>query len=341
MKKILLTCLMLVCCLFSFTSCDNLSGEYWKDTQVSLTEVFESDNYKAVQQIDFSNNLDTIIASNYGGAYSELTSVLVPLFDSSISYAYNHYNDLLMNPEHNNDNFKKAIKVVNGNTQTFSAQLKNFVQKKNVYESHITFTNEAMANSDIELTRLLLFKREFITLIESAYNLSESLFNARRAGYYDFSDYSDESVELIDKDADCSLAINMSNLEITKCAINVVKTYNAKSEASNYENYTNAANNFYTNVVKAFNEKQLTTVENVKEEMVKWQSVNSMFSQECTKFVNILQNINVNLLTECNNSAKLYAESTQNADDEIYINYYLNFYNNINTLSTYCLNLFN
>ena len=50
-------------------------------------------------------------------------------------------------------------------------RLKKFTEKKIEYESYITFTDVEKSKSDIETGRLILFKREYLTLIENAYKL--------------------------------------------------------------------------------------------------------------------------------------------------------------------------
>ena len=326
--------------MFGLAGCDGLGEKYWLDTQAVASEVFGGEEFNAIYNIDFSDNLDTISAQTYGTDYAELKNVLAPLFTFSVSYAYNHYNDLLITPKNNNDELKKQISAVNNNLQAFSNALKDFAEKKTHYESYIDFTDEASAKSDSEQARLLLFKREYISVIEKAYNLSESVFNARKVGYYNFSDYSDQSVELADINADCSLALNLSNLEITKCAIKIVRAYNAKEVASNYMNYTQQASSYYNGVVLLFEQKLLTPGENAQQNLAKWQDVNEMFKKEITRFTQNLSKINLELLTECNNDVNLYVNQTKKAQDAVYVEYYLNFYNNIEILHQYSLNIF-
>ena len=340
MKKIFASLLMIICCMFGLVGCGDLQGTYWKATQEVAGEIFTSNNFVQTLNVDFNSNLDTIIASNYGGDYAELTNVLAPLFESAIYYAYNYYNDLLITPKNSNNSFKNQIKAVNSNLQSFKCQVENFNSKKQIYESYIDFSDEQTANSEIEKARLLLFKREYISLIESAYNLSESLYTARRIGYYDFSNYQDPNIELADVNAECSLVINLTNLEITNCAIQIVKKYNAKEFASNYKNYSDAAKNFYLDVVQQFNSKTLTPAQNIKEKLQDWKNVNGLFNQELSKFYGILNGIDFEKLTASGNNPALYAQLTNNEIDEQYAKYYLNFYKHISTMKTYCLNIF-
>lgn len=338
MKKVLLTIMMCVCCLFCFTACDNLSKEYWLDTQAKAQEIFTSEVFINVNDAVFCSNLNMVM--DLSADYAELKEVFAPLFTSSISYAYNQYNDLLISPKNNDDKFKNEIKKVNKNLINFEEALNDFSEKKAEYESYITFTSLEKAQQQIELGRLILFKREYLTIIESAFDLSESLFEARRVGYYDFSDYTDEDVELAEVNADCSLAVNSTNLQIASLAIEVARAYNAKEVASSYENYWSVSNNFYETVVAQHKAGALTPAENAKDALAVWQEVYNMFLAEKENFLSVMNKINLKELIKCDNNAQSYAQSTQNSEDVSNVNYFLNFYKKIETLKTYTLNIF-
>ena len=156
-----------------------------------------------------------------------------------------------------------------------------------------------------------------------------------------FPSNADTNLEIADINAECSLAINLTNLEITNCAIRIVRAYNAKEMASNYKNYTDLANQFYVDVVQKLNTNVLTPNQNAKEKLLAWKNVNELFNSECNKFYNVLEKINLGILTESQNNAKKYAELTTNEIDEVYANFFLSFYGNLSTMKTYCLNIFN
>lgn len=337
MKKIILTLLVCLCAMFSFAGCDNLGENYWLNTQAKMQEVFGGENFSAALNPTYSDNLVFIMGLSEN--YEEITTVFEPLFTSSISYAHSRYNDLLITPKNNNSNFKSKIKDVNKNLESFEKSLNEFAQKKAEFESYVTSSSLETANSNVQLDRLLLFKRDYISLIESAYNLSQSIFDARRVGYYDFSDYKGEE-ELVDVNSDCMLAVGASNLEINATTIKIVRAYNAKEVASEYEEYHTTTKNFYTNVVKKFDESQLTIKADAKQNLAVWKDVYEMFKQEKEHFLTILNKIDVGLLVQCGNNAQAYAQQTGNALDEVYATTFLNFYQKVEILKNYTLNIF-
>lgn len=339
MKKIILSILIMVCVLFTATGCDGLGDKYWEATSISAGELFATENFNKTLNIDFNSNINSISASSYGESYAELTMVFEPMFESAISYAYVYYADLMIVPKNETGAFKDEIKKINEKLVNFEEDLAEFLQKKQEYESYITFTDETKATSDIENARLLLFKRDYITIIESALELSENFFNARRYGYYDFLDYSNPDVELIDVNADAALAVNASNLEITRTAIKILRAYNAKEMASEYSNYWASAQSYYNNLVKSFANGSLTVVPNAKEQLNVWRGVYDLFVLETEQFNNVLENIDLDLLSKCNNSNE-YAEETGNPEDAIYADYFINFYKNLSVLEKYTRYLF-
>ena len=339
MKKIVLILTMVLTCTFCFTACDGLGKQYWSDMSVNAEDVFTGENFDAIYNIDYSTNLDYIISQPYGQSYAELKYVLSPLFESAIYYAYNHYKDFTIEPRNQSGEFKNKIKDVNNALEKFESELKIFNEKKVEYERFITFVSMEEATSGLELSRLLLFKRDFITAIESAYNLSEKVFEARRVGYYDFSDYSSDEA-LVDESADCSLAVNISNLSITKCAIQITRAYNAKEMAAEYQNYWTQSQDFYSYIVKPYENGSKTNVADVKSQLYTWQGVYNLFKEECELFQEVLSNIDVHLLSKCGNDTQVYAERTGNEQDKAFAEYYLNFYKNVATLKDYTNKLF-
>lgn len=339
MKKIILALVMIISCVFCFTACDGLGDKYWENTSSLADEVFVSADFNSVYNIDFNNNLDTIMTQSYGTSYLELTNVLSPLFESAVYYSYNHYKDLLIVPQNQSGDFKSQIKAVNKNINNFKEALATFNQKKAEYEVFITFTNEQEATSNLEQARLLKFKREYITVIESAYDLSKSVFEARRLGYYDFSNYGAEGA-LIDKNADCSLAVNASSLKITESAILITRAYNAKEMATEYQNYWTEAKNFHNNIVKQFENGNLTISADVKEKLATWKGVYNMFADESETLKNAISKLDLKKLSGVGNNAEAYGALTGDNTDAIYANYFLNFYKNVSILKQYTINIF-
>ena len=89
--------------------------------------------------------------------------------------------------------------------------------------------------------------------------------------------YNNEEIELLEVEADCSLAVNVSNLEIVSCAIKIAREYNAKKTASNYENYWKASQEFYNNVVLKLKNNEIVPKADAKEALKTWQQVYGMF----------------------------------------------------------------
>lgn len=339
MKKIIFTLILCMCCLFSFTACDNLGKEHWLDMQKVAEEVFASEEFKNVYGSNFGGNLDVVMEVNE--SYAEIKNVLAPLFVSAVSYAYNQYNDFLITPLNNNSKFKNEMKKVNKNLTKFKDALKDFNEQKTTYLSYITFTDVDTSNKDIELGRLLLFKRDYLTIIESAYNLSESIINARRAGYYDFSNYDGEQLDELEISANCNLAVGTTNLEIVSCAIKIARAYNAKEVASQYANYWTVAQDFYNNVVAKSKSQELVPAENAQAALLNWKTVYNMFKDEKQELESVLKKINLKLLVECNNDSISYANATNNSMDENYVTFFVNFYQNVTILKDYTLKIFN
>lgn len=339
MKKIIASIFVLLASVFCFSACDGLGEKYWELVSTNSATVFESENFDSVYNISFNQKLSYIMEQGYGEDYKEIKTVLSPMFESAIYYAYKHYNDFLIVPLNESGEFKNQIKDVYKKIDQFSSALQVFVTKKADYESNISFTSEQWATSDLNKSMLLKFKREYITIIESAYNLSESIFEARRLGYYDFSDYSSQE-ELSDASADCSLAVNASNLQITKTAIKITRAYNAKEIANKYENYWSLSQNFYKSVVKPFEEDLLTASANIKENLAAWLNAYEMFKAECETLDEVIEKIDLKKLTNSVN-AEDYATKTGNEIDRVYAEYFLNFYQKVALLNEYTVSIFN
>ncbi len=340
MKKTIISLLLIVCSMFVFTACGNELGEkYWEATATSAGEVFGSDDFDAVYNITFSNNLQTIIDNDYGSDYAELTNVFKPLFVSAIAHGYYHYADFSMSPKNDSKGFAKAIKTVRKELEEFKNALKVFNEKKIDYESNITFTSSEDANTDLELSRLLFFKREYITIIERAYEFSKSVFEARRIGYYDLV-VGEEELTYSEKNLAAAFVVSASNLQIVNSAIKIVRSYNAKNTASEYQNYWNSANGYHNNVVIPYEGGSLSVAQNANQNFKTWLGVYELFLNDTEEFVRAIKEINVDLLKKKNNNPEEYAAETGREEDKIYADYFLNFYKKIAILQQYTLNIF-
>lgn len=339
MKKIALTLLLVISCMFGISGCQALGKNYWEDTAKKAEVIFTSENFERVYDIKFNASLKTLFGLSYGSSYKELVDVFDPMFDSAIYYAYVHYNDFLIVPQNNTNSLKASIKRVHTKLENLSNALDEFLQAKSDYEKFIDFTSSQEALSDLEQARLLKFKRNYITIIESAIALSEEIFNARRIGYYDFSDYTAEE-ELVDENSDCSLAVNACNIKITKIAIKILRAYNAKEMAFEYKNYWTAAKDFYNKLVKGFEDGMLNVANSVKSKLYLWKNAYDLFASEEQTLLETIKKIDLQELTRAGNNADTYATKTGNEIDKYYAKYYLSFHERINTLKGYTEDLF-
>ena len=339
MKKILSSILIFVCFAMLFSGCSNELGEkYWIEIANITQEVMLGEDFEKVYNIEYSSNLNEIIDAEYGSDYAELKNVFDPLFASAISFAYNHFNDLMIASNINND-FKKSVYNLKDELNKFTDELKVFNQQKAKYEENITFKDEAKATSDIEKSRLLKFKRDYITLIEKAIELSQSVFEARRIGCYDFADYSQDG-ELANANVDVSLAINATNIKIVDITINVVRAHNAKNIASSYSKFTNCANSYYKNFVVKYETNNLSLADDIKQKLNIWQGAYDLFNSDAELFNQILSKLDVNKLNDCDYNAEQYAQSTNNKQDKQNAEYYNNFYVKLYYMMEYSLILF-
>lgn len=339
MKKIITSVLLLVCCVFCFTACGSVLGEeYWLETSTVLTEYFETENYKKVSNITFNSNITALMGESYGVEYAELTNLYAPLFNAGIFCAEKFANVLTVTPVNKGGNFQNKIEQAYQNLQNFKTQVNEFLSAKAVYEARIDFTDEQNATSAIEKSRLVKFKIEYIDLIESAYTLSNSLYDAYTIGYYNFSDF--KNIEEADFSADeieinRRLALNGSNLKLVDSAIRVLKIYNAKEIYNDYNNYWQISKRFFEEVVKYAYENTLDSSSSLLAKFATWKGVYDEFVQDTNAFANVVSTLQLDLLKKHNNDTYEYAKATGNPQDESNANFFLNYYKNVNLLFDY------
>ena len=340
MKKIIASILLMFCCVLLISGCNKLEEKYWETTADAAQELFDGENYKQIVG-NYNSNLTLIMNAAYGESYNELTLVLDPLFKSTIYYAEHHFGDFRVIPKNDNSAFKKEIKKLNNSIAEFKESVDEYVQLKSEYLSHITSSSEEFANNTVELGRVLIFKRQYISLIEKAQELSTNLYNARKVGYYDFSDYANIDVVLEDPASDVSLAIATTSLKINECALKIVRAYNVREMASEYQEYWQASQNFYNNTILKFRENQTTLSENTKQKMHDWMGAYQLFCNDVKIFNDVIDKLNLKLLSNKEYDSEEYAKETQNAKDELHVEYYLEFHEKIEKLAQYANNLFN
>ena len=341
MKKILTSILLLVCFMFCLTACSKpLNEKYWLDTSASLTTYFSSESYKSIKNIVFNININTIMGEDYGNEFLELKNVYSKLFNSSSFTAEKYATVLTVTPLNANDTFKNKIIDVNNKLEELKNSLQIFINKKADFEARIDFTDEESVKSSIEKSRLVKFKMDYLNVIESAYKLSNSLYNAYTTGYYTFSDFNNISATNFTADQiniNRELAINGSNLELVKSAINVLKMYNAKEIYYDYNNYWQVSQKFFTDVVEyVYNpNNQLPSHPSLLPKFVVWQGVYDEFLLDSQRFENIVKNLQLDKLQKCNNDTFAYSIQTGNPLDQSNANFFLNYYKNVNILYEY------
>lgn len=325
--------------MFCFTACGETMGEnYWLDTSASLTQYFASQEYKAISDISFSSNINTIIATDYGEEFAELENVYAKLFTASIFTAEKFASVLLVTPLNSDNGFRASISNINDKLQDFQQAINDFARAKKVYEARIDFTDQESVVSALEKSRLVKFKLDYLKLINSAYDLSNSLYKAYQLGYYNFSDYANIEASKFSQEeieANRKLALNGSNLLLVNSAIKVLNIYNTKEVYYNYNNYWQTSQKFFTDVVvKAYNTNQSNNT-NILEKFVTWKGVYDLFVQDTQKFNNIVSDLKIDILKKCNNNTLEYARQTGNPLDQTNANFFLNYYKNIEVLYTY------
>ena len=340
MKKIITSLMLLVCFAFCFTACDNspLGEQYWLETSTALTQYFATEDYRKVSNIAFNANIQTISGEAYGAEFAELDDLYAKLFNASIFTSEKFATVLTVTPVNTQGDFKSKINTAYNNLQNFKSAVTKFLDAKAVYEARIDFTDEESVTSAIEKSRLVKFKLEYLNVIQSAYSLSDSLYDAYTVGYYNFSDF--DAIEAANFSADeieinRRLAINGSNLQLVDSAIKVLKIYNAKEIHNDYNNYWQVSQKFFTDVVEYAYNNQLSTDSTLLEKFATWKGVYDEFLLDSQRFSNVVANIQLDVLKKHNNDTLAYAQATQNPLDQSNANFFLNYYKNVNLLFDY------
>lgn len=341
MKKIITSVLMLVCFMFCFTACgDTLGEEYWIDTSNALTQYFNTPEYTQVADITFNSNIETIIKQDYGKEFAELKNVYAKLFTAGMFFAKNNAAVLTITPINTQNGFRNKIVEVNNNLETLKTKVLEFLEAKTVFEDRIDFTAESEVSKPIEKSRLVKFKMDYLDVIQSAYKLSLSLYDAYTLGYYTFSDFVNiDSASFSAEQAKINrtLAINGSNLQLVDSAIDVLKLNNAKEVYYDYNNYWQISQKFFDDVVVVYtsNQDQLTVDATLLNKFIVWKGVYDEFLLDSQRFENVVKDINFDILKRCNNDAETYANETKNPLDQSKAEFFLNYYKNVNVLYDY------
>ncbi len=344
MKKILLSFVLIVCCAFCFAGCDNsLSETYWADTSKTLTEYFESEEYQQVTNLSFCTNIVTISNANYGESgqisqqYAELIGVYQQLLEQSIFCLQKYARTFSVIPTNNNGELKDSIKKVNSSFETFKNEVKEFLVIKSNYELNVESDSEDFASKQIELDRLNKFKYAFLDLINKTYELSLNVYTAYTIGYHDFYDYTNinlEDLTNVTMDAERKLAINSSNLQLVNSAIKVLNLYLKNDINNNYNNYWEKSKKFYSEVLKYIYENDITEISasEFKSKFTTWKGVYDEFCEDAETFNKIVEEIKLDVLKESNYDALEYSKKTNNPSDQSKVNFFLNYYKNVEIL---------
>lgn len=348
MKKFILSLLLIVCCMFCFSGCNNdLSGKYWEDTSKTLVEYFNSETFKSV--LSYSQNLNDLMEKEYGNAYLELKDVYNPLFEQTIYCSQKYANVFMVVPTNDNNNLKGKFKSINTNIQELKSEVLNFLTKKSNFESHINFQDEKTATSEIEKARLNKFKIEYLKLISKSYELSNNIYTAYTIGYGDFIDFNytksedltPSSIEFYTK-----LALNGSNLELVNSSINVLQVHINKEMDSDYAQFWQNSQKFFNDALKvayefnyAENFKDDASKTNIYNKFKVWKGVCNQFVEDAKTYNDIVKDIQIDILKKNNNDPKKYALALNDVTAESKANYYLNYYKNVELLYNYSVAL--
>lgn len=345
MKKIIVSLLMFACCLFCFAGCgESLPENYWQDTSTKLTSFFDSEEFKATFNGSYNSNIDSLMEQDYGKIYLELKEVYLPLYEQSIFCSQKYANVFMAVPTNKTNKLKSKFIEINSNLSALSQEIEKFATDKANYISNIDFSDEQTATSQIEIARLNKFKKSYLSLLQKAYTLSSSIFDAYTIGYYNFIDFSNiEANELTASQIDINLklALNGSNLQLGNSAINVLCLYLNKEVENDYDDFWQSSKTFFGNAVKEAYNKDFSSVD-VSEMYNKfklWQGVYSEFVEDAKTFNDILKDINLDVLKRYEDDTFAYAQATKEPTNQGKANFFLNYSQNVDLLFDYASNL--
>lgn len=354
MKKFILTLVLIVSCAFCFVGCDASNQDYWTPVSNSLTEFFASEAYQSPNSINFSDELDALIESAFGQDYAELTTTYIPLYNQSIFCSQKYAQVLAFTPSSKSANLKSAFGDISDDLEDYKAQILAFNTSKTNYESHLASTyskstenvvvlDSTKALSDFELTHLSKFKADFLSLIQTAYKLSQSVYGAYTKGYHNFVDYNtidaeNFTAEIIQDEQ--KLALNSTNLQLAGTQIKVLKLYVTKERTSDYNNFCNISKTFFEAMQSAY-DTGLGTVDATQtlSKFKKWKGVYDLFIEDSQHFDQVIKDIKVDILKDCNNNAEEYAKEMEDPKAKSLALFYINYYNNAQILYDYTMSL--
>lgn len=334
MKKIVLILAFILSVGVVFAGCDNNNEDFWSATTTNLQTLFESENYGLVKDITFNEQINTISQQGYGQLYKDLTEVYAVTFNASIFLAENYKSAFMLNPVNKTNRLRDKIKDINKNIDSLNNQISIFLTEKNRYEITVNSTEESIVQSLTEQSRLIDFKQHYLNLIEKAYNLSVSVNEAYSEGYYNIDSY---TVSVSDEQVNKSyaqLALNFVNLNQCNMAIKTLNFFNAKTTSVN-TNYVQTCINYFKNILTPYMQDELSLAENFNNKFVAWREVFYDFNSESVLVVDIMNNLNLITLQQSNMNAQDYAERTNNPEDKIKVQLFLDFYKSAEILKSY------
>ena len=347
MKKAIVSFLMILCFSLCFVGCNNsLSNEYWKDTSANLTEYFETQIFSDTLNPTFNDNLQEIMEADYGTEYAELASVYGSLFKQTIFCSQKYANVFMAVPTTENNKLQGAFKTININLENFKTEIDKFAISKANYLSHINFTDQNTAQSEIEKARLNKFKLDYLSLLQKAYELSNSIFNAYTIGYYNFLDLSQvepNSLTAIQIDINLKIALNGSNLQIASSEINLLRVQIEKQTESGINKFWDSCKIFFQDAVVKVYDNDYSGADStiVYNKLSAWQGVYAEFIEDVNKFDKIVNEIKLDVLAHYDNDAFAYSQATKQPADQSKATFFLNYYKNVELLNKYALNLIN
>jgi len=347
MKNKILSLLLIICCCFCFCGCSNqLKGEYWVDVSAKIAEVVESTKHQELIKFEYNAYMSAITQKEEvesKKAYSEVNYLYDTLLSASLFATNNYYNLFNLTPNHKTKKFNNKMSKVLKNLEAYEKALNNFEEQKREYLLHVDYTELTEAYDDAEIRRLTDFKENYSVLIKKAYNLSESVYEAYLEGYNNFDNFENyANAENLSEDElmlDRKIALNGANLVLIKNSLNLLSLYEYNVVDEQAVKSIGSFCHFYEEIVKNNYDKAISNATEIAQNLIVWKSVYDQFIQDSKKYNKILNKIDLVLLKDSNYDADSYAEKVNNVKSASEINYFLDFYKNVDVLYNYSLDI--
>lgn len=355
MKKIIVSLLLIICCGLCFAGCkQTLPENYYKVYGELMTEYFSNEDFTNSLSVNFSSELESLMTKEYGTEYAELKNIYAPLYNQTIfcatKYALVFEKGVI--PANESEKLKDYFRNIKTCLESFEKEVNQFNINRSNYESYITFSDsENVAKSEIEKSRLKRFKLDYLNLLTKAYDLSENVFNAYNEGYNSLINFEDSTANIFKENSylieiNLKLALNASNMQLTNSAIKTLSVYLNKDVSNEYDKLWNSSVDFFVNnVEKAYSmtEEDYAKIDAdiIFNKLKSWNGVYSVFVEDAKTYNDIVSTIKLDILEKCNYDARKYAVETKDKTNESKVNFFMNYYKNIEQLNNYSIKLIN